>query len=132
MVFLDLDLLINEAGAVVLADEFRYALRSQESEQLGELVVYGAGCEFLLIAQEDDEAQQILSLDAFDVGLRAALREIAQPGLSLTGELNVLEKIRFGCAQRHRRVFSSSSTGSVTTSPRAIASSSDRFFFRLW
>jgi hypothetical protein len=107
VVFIDLDLLIDEARAVVLADEFRHALRSKESEQLGELVVHGAGREFLLIAQENDEAQKILSLDVFDVGLRAALREIAegeaisQPGLPLTGELNVLEKIRLGRAQAH-------------------------------
>jgi len=31
--------------------------------------VHGAGREFLLIAQENDEAQEILSLDLFDVGL---------------------------------------------------------------
>ncbi|HUZ97161.1 MAG TPA: hypothetical protein VMU57_19835 [Edaphobacter sp.] len=73
--------------------------------------MHGAGREFLLIAQENDEAQEILSLDIFDVGLRAALCEIAQgeaisqPGLSLTGELNVLEKIRFGCAQTQAGSF---------------------------
>jgi hypothetical protein len=104
VVFIDLDLLIDEARAVVLADEFRHALRSQESEQLAELVVDGAGREVLLIGQENDEAHEVLSLDVFDVGFRAALDEVAQgetvsqSGLSLTGELDVFEKIRFGRA----------------------------------
>ena len=67
--------------------------------------MHGAGREFLLIAQEDYEAQEILSFDVFDVGFRAALREIAQgkavsqPGLSLARELDVFEKIRFGCSE---------------------------------
>jgi hypothetical protein len=63
------------------------------------------GASSLFLAQEDDEAQEILSLDLFDVGFRAALDEVAQreavsqPGLSLARELDVFEKIRFGCAQ---------------------------------
>jgi hypothetical protein len=67
--------------------------------------MHGTGRELLLIAQEEDEAQEILSLDVFDVSFRAALDEVAQgeavsqPGLSLARELDVFKKIRFGCAQ---------------------------------
>lgn len=55
----DRDLLLNEAGMVVLADQFRHALRLQEGKHVGELVMHGARRKLLRIAEEGCQAKKI-------------------------------------------------------------------------
>ena len=78
IVFVDLNLLPYKARATVLADELRNTLSLKKGEHLGELVMHGAGRQLLLVAKEDGEAKEVLSLDVFGEGFGAALFEVLE------------------------------------------------------
>jgi hypothetical protein len=78
VVLVDVDLLLNKARVVILANQFRHSLSLEEGQHIGELVVHRTGRELFRIAQERGETQEVFALNLFKKAFVAGLQKVAQ------------------------------------------------------